>query len=429
MENKLKENPLELFWKRRIEEGISEVAIFNSGDCIVVSLNGKVYYFNKNGNVLWKLDTIEICGNIPISAYTPVLRCSDEDDVIALVYPEEHIYYIFNKSGQFLSKYENKDILNFDISLSNGYVVTSSKDGKIYIFDKNKNKLWEYATNSKAIVCISHYGEYIVAGSEKGRIYFFNKHGQLLWERNLKSNIFQISLSPCGEYLAVCFGEKKDNLYFFDKRGKLLWDYKNELINIKIEGISSSGQCIISGLKLTTPKHDKIITVEDREYVVHVQDAYTTQICYFENNEQKWKLEGDEWRLRFSGIVVSPEFEYISFITSKRRECTFEIWFVNRNGEIIWKYKMKDEGYGTDENGFIDKITKDGKYVAAMDLCGSWYLFNKKGLLFKHTFDFDESTLTYLPDTEYGRVRISTNGKYIVTQYGNCVQLFIIKIQ
>jgi len=418
----VKEILLELVWNKRIKEDINDVAISTSGDCIIMSASGHIYCFDKKGKVSWEYETKEIDKGFDI------LMSSNEDNILASIYPKyKYVRYILDKSGVLISKYEGDPIHHFDVSLSNGYAVVSTKDNKIFLFDKNKNKLWEYTTDSKAITYISHSGEYIVAGSEKGIIYFFNKDGKLLWERNLKSNIFKISLSSDGKYLAICSGEKKDELYFFDNEGKLLWDYKNELIDIKIEGVSPSGQCIITGSKLTTPNYDKMIIIEGREYMIHVQDAYTTQICYFENNEMQWKLEGDEYRLSFSDIVISPEFEYIGLTVKVYQTANrfyYEIWFMDKYSKILWKYVVKNC------NAYVKSITKKGEFIVALDGDSYWYLFNKNGrLLFKDPFLFlvDENSIKYPNHDEYTDLRISTNGKYIVTQYGNSIRLFMIK--
>lgn len=419
MKNELKESPLELLWEMKLKEDIDGMAISTSGNCIIVDASGHIYCFDKEGKILWEYETKEIDKKFDI------LMSSNEDNILASIYPKyKHVCYIFNTSGTY--KYKEDCIHHFDVSLSNGYAVVSTKDNKIFFFDK-KNKLEEYITDSKTIVCISRSGEYIVAGSEKGTIYFFNKNGKLLWKYNLKSSIFQISLSFDGKYLGVCTGEKKDELYFFDMEGRLIWNYKNKVINIKIEGVSSYGHCIITGLKLTTPKHDKIITVEDREYVVHVQDAYTTQICYFDDNGLlQWKLEGDEYRLSFSGIVISPEFEYIGLtvkVYQTAKDIYYEIWFIDKNGKILWKYK-------TMEDAHVESITKKGDIITALDGNGWWYLFNKSGkLFFKDYFPIDKNTIEYPKHEEYTDIRVSTNGKYLVAQYGNGIQLFRIKIQ
>jgi len=423
MKNELKENLLELLWERRIEAEIENIAISSSGDCIIESSSGHIYCFDKEGDVSWEYETKEMDKKFDI------LMRSNEDDILGGFYhlKYDHIVNILSNSGELI--FENEfpyyvlEHKPFDISLSNGRAVVS-KDDKILFFDK-KNKLGEYIADSKTFVRISSSGEYIVAASEKGTIYFFNKNGRLLWEHNLENDIFQIHLSFDGKYLGVCCGKEKDELYFFDNEGKLLWDYKNKLTNIRIVGISPSGQCVISGLKVIVPEHDEIVNIKGREYVVHVKNHYTVQICYFNKNGLQWKLEDDKYILTDAWVEISPDFEYIGLtatVCQGPSSPSYEIWFMDKDGKILWK--SSEIGFGA----WIKSITKKGEIIAVLDE-NVWYLFNKNGkLLLKDYF------LIYLdPDIfpsreEYTDIRISTNGKYLAAQYGNVIQLFRVKI-
>ena len=89
--------------------------------------------------------------------------------------------YYFDKNGNLLWKYKIGDGVGVSITPDGEYVVAESH-GNVYFFDKNGNLLWKYKTGDCAIsVSITPDGEYVVAGSHNGNVYFFDKNGNLLW--------------------------------------------------------------------------------------------------------------------------------------------------------------------------------------------------------------------------------------------------------
>ncbi len=164
MENKLKESPLELLWKKEIEGGVGSIA-FADGNIVVGTDDERIKCFDLEGELKWEY---EIDSN-----------------------PKS-------------------------IDLSKDYIVITSEKWKLYLLDINGNLKWEqnFRGNSR----ISN--NYILAGTQ-----LFDIEGNLKWE---KENIPVTRLDISDNYVAFATDGYYDDegnayVYLFDLQGKLKW--------------------------------------------------------------------------------------------------------------------------------------------------------------------------------------------------------------
>jgi len=82
--------------------------------------------------------------------------------------------YFFNRNGEILWSYETSNqVKSVAISSNGSYVITGCENGEIYFFNHNGKLLWTYkAGDIVDSVAISSDGKYAVAGSCDRRVYF-----------------------------------------------------------------------------------------------------------------------------------------------------------------------------------------------------------------------------------------------------------------
>ena len=96
--------------------------------------------------------------------------------------------YFFNKEGKLLWGYDTGLVWSVSISKDN-YVVAGSD--KVYFFNKD-GLLWSYKTGGW-VRSVSIDDGYVVAGSDK--VYFFNREGKLLWSYDTGGLVWSVSIS------------------------------------------------------------------------------------------------------------------------------------------------------------------------------------------------------------------------------------------
>jgi WD40 repeat protein len=118
-------NAIEQKWSYRVGNEIWSVAVSSDGKYAVVgSIDDKVYYFDRKGNLLWSYKT-------------------------------------------------NGEVFSVAISSDGSYVVAGGRDCKVYVLDRNGYLLWSYDTGGATgnyhnviwSVAISSDGRYIAVGT------------------------------------------------------------------------------------------------------------------------------------------------------------------------------------------------------------------------------------------------------------------------
>jgi outer membrane protein assembly factor BamB len=161
--------------------------------------------------------------------------------------------YFFDKNGNLLWKHTTGHCVYSVAISSDGNYVVARGWGNVCFFDKSGNLLWKYKTGWVESVAISSDGKYVIVGSwedtdndrflDLGYVCFFDKNGNLLWKYKT-GNYFvsSVAITPDGNYI-VAGGWKdidrdaypdKGNVYLFDKNGNLLWKYKTMYIYLYI---------------------------------------------------------------------------------------------------------------------------------------------------------------------------------------------------
>jgi hypothetical protein len=86
----------------------------------------------------------------------------------------------------------------------------------VYFFDSTGDLLWRYATGDEVWdVSISADGNYIAVGSKDYTVYFFDSSGSLLGEYKADYYVSAVSTSVDGDFTAA--GSYDNNVYFFKK--------------------------------------------------------------------------------------------------------------------------------------------------------------------------------------------------------------------
>jgi len=113
-------------WKYKTERDVRSISISPDGSVAVGTNGGYVYFFNKNGNLLWKYKT----EGTPISS---ILFSLDGSHVSAGSLGG--YVYFFNKNGELLWKYRiGRFIKSISTSSNGSYVAVGTNGGYVYFF-------------------------------------------------------------------------------------------------------------------------------------------------------------------------------------------------------------------------------------------------------------------------------------------------------
>ena len=195
MTNLTPQQPNKMPFQNFTTDGPVNSIVISSNDKYVVAGTqsgndkGSVYYFDKNGTLLWN--------------YT-------SDRQILSVAVSSDGSYVAAGGGQFYA------IGNFGPA--------GIDNGMVYFFDGKGNLLWKYDTNRPYVmsVAVSSNGSYVAVGTEKNILYF-DKQGKLLWSFSVQqTNIHPVAISPDGSYVAT---KDEATVELLDNHGNLLWSH------------------------------------------------------------------------------------------------------------------------------------------------------------------------------------------------------------
>ena len=363
-------NASELKWKYKTKNEIMSVSMSSDGRYVAVgSYDHHVYFFDRNGNLLWKYKVDGPVISLVSSDGNYVAAGSTGNAFLKAVWTR---IYFFNKHGELLWKYESdKGSVGCIAITPDGRYIVAGTQGvwdwdrekwiakpTIFLLDRNGKLLWKReVNNSVEAIAICPDGEYIAARTgytttyAKPMLYVFDKNGRILWKipkRALWPLSYIIKMSPDGKYVVANVKDFGcDALYFFDKNGKLLWKY------------------------IYPDKHLYYISSIDvsRHYVVMSVVSVVDKSVLFFNKDGKllWKLKVEPTNLTDIGMirklkaVISDNEEYIAIVGANG------LVILDKNGNLLWRYEFKD--------GNAVDISSDGRYVVAGDVYGNVYLF------------------------------------------------------
>ncbi len=233
----------EYLWSYKLEYRVCNIAISDNGEYLVVVAGGRIYLFNKNGNLLWQT---------PWDDFECVAISGDGDYIAA---GSLYHFNLYNKSSN-MPIWTNETCraaLNIEISKNGEYIVNDGgiRPGYINFFQRSKNEpIWSFNTNYNypAIrLSASDNLDYIVA--DVSELYLLNKSGNLIWSYKINSSnepsnhVFDFSISGSGNYIIMAGYD--DNIYLFNNFSKNpLWIYNESIPNLV--DISYDGKYIIA---------------------------------------------------------------------------------------------------------------------------------------------------------------------------------------
>ncbi len=331
-----------LLWSCKTGSTVDCVSVSSDGSYIAAGDWDTVYFFNREGELLWSYKT---GGGVSVSidakgAYVAV--GSGEDEYVPK--ENENKVYFFDRSGELLWTYDTGDDVSEVSVPSDGSYVAATAGKNLYLFDRDGTLLWSYKKKGWLgginQVKISSDGSYIAAGDSGSKVLFFNRDGELLWSKKpeVKGRIRSldgISISSNGSYIAAVSGgwslpDNKGNISFFDDEGELLWERDQENFSFNSVAVSSDGFFVAAG-------GDPLSLITKEE-------------------ELLWFYEGNA-KVYGGGVAISYDGSYVAACPDGK------VSFFNRKGELLWSYKV---GRADEQPGQDISMSSDGTYLAAI---------------------------------------------------------------
>ena len=308
-------------WQKHLDGQIWSVDTSADGSHIAAGTDinrtaGKIYYFDKDGSLLWENEQDRIIGKVSVSEDGSRVLASGYQLTagagVAFINPS---VYLFNETGNLLWYYQNTNKTSIPLenqSLS-GKIIPQKKiiiqsNEEIMYLDYEGNLLWSYIVpGSMNDVKISEDGSIIAVGVTGNTdntwwLYVFDNFGNVLWKYDGFDGFVQgsaVSISSEGERIAIGSMASGDygNLYMFDNKGKLLWQRNVEGGILSID-ISNNGTFTVVGSNLGTTIFD------EHGNKKHTRPAYYTALS--ENSIVGSNVSEDHDNLIFFDTQLNP---------------------------------------------------------------------------------------------------------------------------
>jgi len=242
-----------LMWKYKTGESVESVSVSPDGSYIAAGSrdDGNVYFFNREGKLLWKHKPPGVIGGCDAVG---AISVSSDGSYIAV--GGDYVLFLFSREGKLLWSYETGwGVRDVSVSSNGSYIVEADDAGLVRLFSREGERLW---SKSGCYVDISSDSSFIAVGDDDGSVSLLNREGKLLWSQKITDfGVVVTSISSDGSYIAassyVSIGScDNQNVYFFNKQGKLLWSY-NIGNDVRSISVSSDGSYIAVG-----PEDDNI---------------------------------------------------------------------------------------------------------------------------------------------------------------------------
>lgn len=269
-----------MLWRDLVEgKSVRSLALSRTGDvaCVVFvnedgpssSAHGEIFFYNRDGKVLWNFSddpTVEWIamsddGNSVYISGTPSLYSfSGNGSMIRRNVLSGRIWTLDSaRDGSFavagskisghqldLIKKDGVPSWNFSTKVGfgstaiapEGESIVAAGYSRLYSFDRDGTVLWQFTGSSEfTSVAVSRDGNYTVAGSQY-YVQTFNRTGTLVWQYIYKGMVNDVAISDDGEHIVAGTSE---GIYVFDQKGKVLWVYATPtaVLHVSIENDGS----------------------------------------------------------------------------------------------------------------------------------------------------------------------------------------------
>lgn len=230
-------------WGYQTGENVSSLTISDDGGTIGAGSNdGKVFGFNKNGDLIWKFDDMGCFSKVMITVDGQQGYIVNGDSP-SIPYP--NTIHFFDRNGTVLWETREPGISSASITRNGKYLIVGTKIGRnseVILYAENGANLWRYpAPDGIEFVAISPDGN-TIAAVHSYRLIILDNKGTIFSEVIPKYHPTTIAISPDGSQIVTgsTFGVQS-----FNRSGSQLWQAYVEGINSI--AISMDGQTIISG--------------------------------------------------------------------------------------------------------------------------------------------------------------------------------------
>jgi hypothetical protein len=207
-------------WVRNTDGYIGALLICSTGDDLIAATANKLYFFDKDGNILWTHESPNGISAISISTNGSYVAVGSQQVVL------------LNRLGKVLWEYDlNGTVQAFSPFSSDGNFIAfvsweNSLNSTAYLFTRDGKSVWSHGYGLYAgAVSLSADGNYIAAGSNDG-LYFYGQSGKLLWNREI-GLVDSVFTTVNASYVAAVAWNSSYRgamiLYYYDRSGRLLW--------------------------------------------------------------------------------------------------------------------------------------------------------------------------------------------------------------
>ncbi len=292
----------------------------------------------ENIKQLWKQDLGTDVDGVAISPDGEYIVCGTFDSYI----------HFFHRNGDYLWKYKLSEGFAYRISMSHNadnIAIGTPEKQHITLLDRNGNLVWEKKFGSATFpgAVISLDSSIVCGGSFDGIVHLWDIRGEFIWKFDPdKGRVWQISMTPDGEYIAVAL---ERGIILLNQSGKLLWEYNNGCIGVHI-----------------TPSGEYIAASQGKN------------VCLFDNAGQLlWSNEFDIEKKEFSLVSISADGQYISAGTHLGQSGKQTVFFLDNEGNSLWNFHANGVGF------IFLELSSDSQFIAASSNQGDACLLNIKG--------------------------------------------------
>lgn len=335
-------------WRVAVSEDEKYIALGTGGkQKMTENYNGYLYFYDIDGDLLWKNLTQGAVGGLDISrdsAYVAMSIFNVSEQNVEKV-------YLFDKNGQLVwSRFPTGDPFR-EIRISNNgkYIATGDITGNLYLlYRENGETAWQSFVGGQ-VRAIKFYRDdsHLLVGSGSGYIYLYDINGNLKWRMYVYSWPYGfIATTP--DYSYVAAGGHLSFLPFIhneaNESASVLWTYETSG-GFRWAEISPDTSFVVAGTRygLVLLDRDGQILWEDRGFV---------------SSGSRGSMSG----------MITPDGKHIL-----SGDQGGQVSIRNLRGTVLWIYGEGGESVGRDVR--FSYITSDGSKIVAATLDGYLYFF------------------------------------------------------